>query len=84
MNKYKKWYTSIVSNAKLRTINGYKERHHIIPVSLGGSDNKENLVDLTAREHFICHWLLVKIYSGEAKSKMNVNVSLRKRFIFLF
>ena len=44
-----------------RSISGYTERHHIIPKSLGGGNNKENLVNLTAREHFICHWLLTKM-----------------------
>lgn len=43
---------------------GYKERHHIIPRSCGGSNKKSNLVDLTAREHFIAHLLLVKIYQN--------------------
>ena len=57
MNKYENWYNAITTKAKLRTIDGYKERHHIIPRSLGGPDTKENLVDLTAREHFICHLL---------------------------
>ena len=59
-NKYKKWYDMIIENAKNRDLTGYKERHHIIPKCMGGSNNKENLVDLTAREHFICHWLLTK------------------------
>jgi hypothetical protein len=70
MNKYKKWYTSITENAKTRTVSGYVERHHIIPRSLGGADTMDNLVDLTAREHFICHWLLTKIYTGDARYKM--------------
>lgn len=38
----------------------YYEKHHIIPHSLGGSDLDKNLVLLTAREHYLCHWLLVK------------------------
>ncbi len=59
-NKYKKWYDMIIENAKNRKLDGYKERHHIIPKCMGGSNNKENLIDLTAREHFICHWLLTK------------------------
>jgi hypothetical protein len=37
---------------------------------MGGSNNKENLVHLTAREHFICHWLLIKMTEGEDRSKM--------------
>lgn len=40
----------------------YGEHHHIMPRSLGGTDKDENIVKLTAREHFICHWLLVKMY----------------------
>jgi hypothetical protein len=61
VNKYYKWYTQIVDRAKLRpTTVGYYERHHIIPKSLGGTNKLDNLVNLTAREHFICHWLLTK------------------------
>lgn len=69
-NKYFKYYYSIVDRAKSRTIYGYKERHHIIPKSLGGSNNKENIVDLTAREHFICHLLLTKMTDGKNKKSM--------------
>jgi len=36
--------------------------HHIIPRSLGGLNDKINLVNLTAREHYIAHLLLWKIY----------------------
>jgi uncharacterized protein YeaC (DUF1315 family) len=70
MNKYNQWYNSIIENARSRTLSGYKESHHIVPQSLGGPDTKENLVDLTAREHFVCHWLLFKMHTGEARSKM--------------
>ena len=38
----------------------YHERHHIIPKCLGGTNDKENLIDLFAREHFIAHKLLAK------------------------
>lgn len=69
-NKYTKWYISIIDNAKSRVNNGYVERHHIIPRSIGGTDNYENLVDLSAREHAICHILLTKMVIGNAKEKM--------------
>ena len=69
-NKYSKIYFTIIQNAKNRISKGYIERHHIIPQSLGGSNYKNNLVDLTAREHFICHWLLIKMTEGEDRSKM--------------
>ena len=59
--KYTKTYHAIINKAKTRTLASYTERHHIIPRSLGGNDSADNLVDLTAREHFICHWLLTKM-----------------------
>lgn len=70
MNKYTRWYNNITEQAKSRTIDSYTEKHHIIPRSLGGTDDQDNLVNLTAREHFICHWLLTKMHSGQARSKM--------------
>jgi hypothetical protein len=69
-NKYSKLYYKITSNAKQRIAVGYTELHHIVPQSLGGNNDKENLVNLTAREHFICHWLLIKMTEGEDRSKM--------------
>ena len=70
-NKYTKWYYLIIENAKNRIINGYTEKHHIIPKSLNGKNTKDNLVNLTAREHFICHRLLVKMTNGQEKTKMS-------------
>ena len=79
MNKYNRWYTGIIENARARIIHGYKETHHIIPRSLGGTDDTTNLVDLTAREHFICHWLLVKLHTGTARHKMVYALNGMKR-----
>ena len=45
----------------------YYEKHHIIPKCLGGLNNKENLVLLTAREHFLIHWLLHRIYPEDSR-----------------
>jgi len=45
----------------------YKELHHIIPKCLGGDDDISNLVNLTAKEHYICHHLLTKIYPNNNK-----------------
>jgi hypothetical protein len=64
---YQKIYDQITERAKIRKLEGYKEKHHIIPKCLGGSNDKENLVELTAREHFLCHKLLCKIYPNETK-----------------
>ena len=70
MNKYKNWYDTITSRGKKHREPGL-ERHHIIPRSLGGTDDAENITFITTREHFVCHWLLIKIYSiGEEHWKM--------------
>lgn len=63
----------LIEKAKNRTLpkETYTECHHIIPRSLGGSDDKDNLVRLTAREHYIAHLLLWKMkLPGEANMKM--------------
>lgn len=72
-NKYTTWYFNIIKRAQSRTPNTteYYERHHVVPKSLGGDNSKENLALLTAREHFVCHKLLVKMVSDIAfKRKM--------------
>jgi len=70
-NKYNKWYNNIIQNAKSQyRILDYSEVHHIIPRSLGGNNDESNLVRLTAREHFICHFLLTKFTIGNDYHKM--------------
>ena len=80
-NKYHTWYFNIIRNAqnsertKLKISDGnyeYFENHHIKPKSLYPeiSKDKENLVLLTAKEHFICHLLLCKFTVSNAKYKM--------------
>ena len=63
-SKYYKWYSNICLRALTRTLPNsiYTETHHILPKSMYPqySKDKDNLVKLTAREHFICHWLLTK------------------------
>jgi hypothetical protein len=62
---YSKHYEALVAKAKARSKpKGYVERHHVVPRSLGGLDDHNNLVWLTAREHFIAHVLLAHIYGG--------------------
>jgi hypothetical protein len=67
--EYLKIYNQIIDNAKRRTINGYTEKHHIIPKCMGGTNKKDNIVSLTAKEHYICHKLLCEIYPNETKLK---------------
>ena len=70
MNKYKICYDNIINRARNRILEGYTELHHIIPRSMGGSDDSSNIVALTAREHFICHILLTKFTVGQDRNKM--------------
>lgn len=76
---YKKIYDNLIESrqnlvrkkVKKRKMNYvYYEKHHIIPKSCGGTNDKENLILLTAKEHFIAHLLLTKCYEGEMKIKM--------------
>lgn len=71
-NKYTRCYFSIIQRALSRTLidNGYIEKHHIIPKSLGGTDEINNIVKLTSREHFVCHQLLIRMLSSKNRSKM--------------
>lgn len=78
-NKYTTTYYNIIEKAKARNLTtkkeaknvlGYAERHHIIPKCLGGDNSKTNLIFLSGREHFICHWLLVKMTTNKSYEKM--------------
>lgn len=60
-SKYTKIYYNIINKRLNITLLEDGEVHHIIPRSLGGSDNSDNLVKLTYREHFVCHLLLTKM-----------------------
>lgn len=72
---YQKIYDSICIKAKnqlserleKKAAGEYFEGHHILPKCLGGEGKSKNwhhsnIAPLTSREHFICHWLLTKIY----------------------
>lgn len=69
-NKYRKIYDLLVEKRKTNPPQGYTERHHIIPKSLGGSNDSDNLVVLTGREHYMAHRLLCKFTEGVANQKM--------------
>ncbi len=73
---YKKLYDKIIQNrVDNPLIKGdvYTENHHIVPESLGGSNKKENMVRLSAREHFVCHYLLAKMYKKETFNWYKMN-----------
>jgi len=72
MNYFKHYILLIKTRQQKNRVKGseYFEAHHILPKSLGGPNNKANLVLLTPREHFLAHVLLVKFCTGTSKSKM--------------
>ena len=63
---YQRVYSQIIDRARIQNrtkgAGTYYESHHLVPKCVGGSNSKDNRVLLTAREHFICHWLLIRIY----------------------
>ena len=65
---YSKHYFLLMNKAKIRCdVSGYSEKHHIIPKCLNGSNEPSNIVILTAKEHFIAHLLLTKMYPENSK-----------------
>jgi hypothetical protein len=60
---YLKHYDLLINRAKSRVKpSGYCERHHVVPRCMGGDNSVENLVWLTAAEHYVAHQLLVKMH----------------------
>jgi len=92
MIRYLRGYYNLIKYAQNQNRSketDYYERHHIIPRSFGGSDKPDNLVLLTAKEHYIAHYLLTKFTEGNMKRKavyafhmMNTPGRGQKRKIF--
>jgi len=80
---YLKVYDALISKAKKRTgCNEYQEIHHIMPKSMGGSNESNNLVSLTSREHFIAHVLLAHIFNNNQMSSALIIMKGRKNGYF--
>jgi len=77
MSYYQKMYDELIAHRRKYPINksatnvGEIEYHHIVPISCGGNNDRRipennhegtNIIGLTCREHFVAHWLLVRIY----------------------
>ncbi len=76
-NKYTRWYCSLIQKnlQTSRSADQYTELHHIYPKSVQCDidvKQKLNIVRLTAREHFIAHLLLTKMFKNAViNQKMN-------------
>lgn len=76
---YKKIYTDFISDRLTKqSIDDYFEIHHIIPRSYGGTNDKDNLIKLTAKDHFFAHILLAKIYKGKMIFALNMMCKTRE------
>ena len=64
---YKRIYNNIIERSKNRVLEGYCEKHHIVPKCLGGADDANNIASLTPEEHYVCHLLLTKIHPGDTR-----------------
>jgi hypothetical protein len=73
-NKYSRWYFNIIQRAHLdvnNRLSGYFEKHHIMPKCMGGDGESNNIVQLTPKEHFVCHHLLVYMTTGKDRCRMS-------------
>lgn len=80
---YSRIYNELIShrrnNPLVKSQDLYTEVHHIIPRCMGGNDSEENLVRLTAGEHFIAHKLLARVYPENFGVQMAVNSFFMRR-----
>lgn len=62
--QYSLHYQRLIYRAQNRLLESgtYTELHHIVPRSIGGSDESSNLVALLPEEHLIAHLLLCKMH----------------------
>lgn len=67
MHYHKRYFKIIEHFQKYTPIQG--EWHHVTPRCLGGNDNVTNLVLLPYKAHFLCHWILTKMYPQNKKIK---------------
>jgi hypothetical protein len=79
---YIKHYNNLISTRlllksqrhQMRKNGEYFEGHHVLPKSKGGTGissrglNNKNIVYLTAREHFLAHWMLWRIYRDRSSA----------------
>ena len=81
---YKRIYFQIIRNRRNNPLpaGSYGEMHHIKPRSFGRSeenlDDQKNLIRLSAREHFIVHFLLYKIYKHRIQTIQSFKESKRE------
>lgn len=89
MNNNIKWYKKIYGKLIAKWVNINRnnklddeirvEKHHIIPRSLGGSNDPSNIVKVPLRVHIILHQLLVCIYPNNESMIYSANMMMSTR-----
>jgi len=78
---YKRVYGDFIKSRREieKSLTCYTERHHILPRCMGGGNEPENLIRLTAEDHYFAHLCLAQIYGGKLwfalRAMANLNVS---------
>ena len=75
---YKRVYDDICIRGLNVREGEYFEKHRILPGCMGGEYVDGNVSILTAREHYIAHWLLCKIHPSNRKLVYAFNNMCRK------
>jgi hypothetical protein len=77
---YLKIYDKIIINCQNRYLDEsiYCEKHHVLPKCLGGDDTTDNIVKVTAKEHFVLHHLLAVGYQRLAEADANYTIRAMK------
>jgi len=59
-------YNKFIDSCRNQVTEGYVEKHHIKPKSMFPDLKNDplNIIKLTARQHYIAHWMLHKAYGG--------------------
>ncbi len=76
---YLKIYNSLIERARNRKLHCYVEKHHIKPLCMGGSNDDDNLVELTPEEHYVAHQLLVKMHPNNESLVYAATMMIAKR-----
>lgn len=82
---YVKQYTNLIDKHGVvsKPSVGYHERHHILPRCMGGKDNYDNLIYLSARCHLLAHWMLMKAFPEEKGLKVAYSTMCSRKGIRL-
>lgn len=80
---YEKIYAQLINKRQhvdilVKTGDRNIESHHILPTCLNGKNDQTNIVNLTQREHYFAHLLLVKIHFNNLNARIKLFMALER------